>query len=337
METDVHEAMRLRKRKWRWRKWRKIVALFVLVAVVTGSLCVALIMSAGESAPVDTEPPTIVLNGAETITIKMGAEYEELGATAEDNGEPVEVAIEGAVDTGAEGIYNILYIATDAAGNEATVGRTVRVVESRGTIYLTFDDGPSEFTAGLLDMLAKYDVKATFFVTCRGDDAMILREYNEGHAVALHTCSHNYASIYTGTEAFWADMTAVQDRVERITGFKSFLMRFPGGSSNTVSRRYDGGRRVMSTLVNEAAARGFTYFDWNVDSKDAGGAKSADEVFANVTSALKVGGNSVVLQHDVKDFSVAAVERIIQYGLENKFFFEKLDANSFSAHHGVNN
>lgn len=210
-------------------------------------------------------------------------------------------------------------------------------VPSNGTIYLTFDDGPGEYTAGLLDVLARYKVKATFFVTCRGDDALILREYEEGHAIALHTCSHNYASIYINTGAFMNDLVAVQDRVERITGLKSYLMRFPGGSSNTVSRRYDGGRRIMSALVSEVSARGFTYFDWNVDSRDASAAKSTDEVYNNIVNSLKVGGDSVVLQHDTKSFSVAAVERVIQYGLVNNFVFKKLDANTYNAHHSVNN
>jgi len=100
---------------------------------------------------------------------------------------------------------------------------------------------------------------------------------------------------------------------------------------------YDGGSHIMSTLVNAVEARGFTYFDWNISSGDAGGATTADEVFENVVYALKDGGSSVVLQHDTKDFSVAAVERIIVFGLNNGYSFGKLDANSFTAHHGVNN
>ncbi len=114
-------------------------------------------------------------------------------------------------------------------------------------------------------------------------------------------------------------------------------MRFPGGSSNLVSSRYDGGTRIMSTLVREVEARGFTYFDWNITSGDAGGTTSSDGVYRNVINQVYRDGKSVVLQHDIKSFSVAAVERIIQWGLANGFTFDKLSADSFTAHHGVNN
>ena len=79
------------------------------------------------------------------------------------------------------------------------------------------------------------------------------------------------------------------------------------------------------------------YFDWNIDSDDAGGAKTADDVYNNVVRALGDGGEYVVLQHDVKPYSVEAVDRIIKYGLERGFVFSKLREGSFTAHHGVNN
>ena len=203
-------------------------------------------------------------------------------------------------------------------------------------MYLTFDDGPGQYTAELLDILKKYNVHATFFVTGVGSDELLKREYEEGHAIGLHTFSHNYSYIYTSPGAFWADLVRVQERVEAATGYKSFLMRFPGGSSNTVSRRYDGGSRIMTALTREANEKGFTYFDWNVTSGDAGETTSTDVIVENVTSQLKE-GSSIVLQHDIKGFSVAAVERIIQYGLNNGYTFMKLDTTSPTSHHPVNN
>ena len=214
--------------------------------------------------------------------------------------------------------------------------RLQKIAEARGIVYLTFDDGPGEYTDALLDVLDKYDVKATFFVTGRGNDETIKREYDDGHAVGLHTWSHNYAYIYTNTDNFFADLAQVADRVKKITGEDAKLMRFPGGSSNLVSKRYDGKTRIMSTLTREVEARGYQYFDWNVDSDDAGRADNPDTVYNNVVSHLKDGPN-VVLQHDIKPYSVEAVERIIQYGLQNNFYFDKLDFDAFTAHHGVNN
>lgn len=209
--------------------------------------------------------------------------------------------------------------------------------KSSGTIYLTFDDGPGAHTARLLDILKKYNVKATFFVTGTGDDALIAREYNEGHAIGLHTFSHNYAYVYSSVDNFFADLYKVQTRVKNITGYTSFLMRFPGGSSNTVSARYDGKTRIMTKLMREVGKRGFTYFDWNITSGDAGGTTDSATVYNNVIQRVKEGGSSVVLQHDIKGFSIDAVENIIKWGLKNGYTFKKLDANSPTAHHGVNN
>ena len=212
----------------------------------------------------------------------------------------------------------------------------VEVPEKHGTIYLTFDDGPGPYTNILLDILKHYGVRATFFVTGSGDDAVLLREYEEGHAIGLHTFSHQYSYIYRNVDNFINDLVKVQERVKRVTGQTTMLMRFPGGSSNTISTRYDGGKRIMSRLVDEVEKRGFVYFDWNIVSGDAGETTKTEEVYTNVVNKLG-DGEYIVLQHDVKDFSVAAVEKIIQYGYEHGYDFATLNAESFNAHHGVNN
>ena len=211
-----------------------------------------------------------------------------------------------------------------------------KLAKATGVVYLTYDDGPGDYTAALLDILKKYDVRATFFVTGRGTDDLIKREYDEGHTVALHTWSHNYAYIYSSLANYYADLQQISDRVKNITGEESKLIRFPGGSSNTVSKRYDGRSRIMSTLTRDVEAKGYAYFDWNVDSDDAGRANSADVVYANVINRLKPGAN-VVLQHDIKPYSVEAVERIIQWCNDNNYVFEPLTKDSPTVHHGVNN
>lgn len=285
----------------------------------------------------DTTPPVIEMRGGDKLVLAAGDVLDDPGIIVyDDNSIPV-VEIDSEVDITKEGDYRITYRAADESGNLTYATRGIKVIQPAGRIYLTFDDGPSEYTATLLDVLKRNGVKATFFVTGYGDDALIRREYDEGHVVALHTMSHNYSYVYANTDNYWADLTAVQDRVKRVTGVTTKLMRFPGGSSNLISTYYDDGARIMSRLVNEVTERGFVYFDWNVDSNDAGGATSADEVYNNIVSALKPGGASVVLQHDVKGFSVDAVERVIQYGLEHNYVFDKLRESSFSAHHGVNN
>lgn len=286
----------------------------------------------------DKEAPEITLNGNGAITLKVGEEYEELGATAIDSCEEVEVVISGTVDTKKEGTYKLTYSSMDSSQNSSKKERVVTVVPKySGTIYLTFDDGPWTNTGALLDMLKKYDVKVTFFVTRNGEDSIIKREYDEGHTVALHTWSHDYSYVYASMDNYFADLARIQERVKRITGYTATLIRFPGGSSNTVSRRYDGGTRIMTKLVQEVTNRGYTYFDWNISSGDAGSTTDPYVVYTNVIDNLQPGGEYIVLQHDSKNYSISAVESIIQFGLKNGFKFERLTAASPTMHHRVNN
>ena len=301
--------------------------------------CIACFETINSSSTIlaDTVPPVIEMIGGETITMAVGDVLEEPKIFVYDDSSIPRVEIEDNVNISQEGEYQINYLAIDESNNVATAVRNVRVIRPVGRIYLTFDDGPSDYTSSLLDVLDKHGVKATFFVTGYGDDAVLKREFDEGHTIGLHTMSHIYSHIYASKENYWSDLNAVQERVQNVTGQHTSIMRFPGGSSNMVSAVYDGGQRIMSSLVNEVPERGYTYFDWNVDSDDAGKATTADAVYNNVVKSLSAGGEYVVLQHDVKPYSVEAVERIIQYGLENGFVFSKLRESSFPAHHGVNN
>ena len=201
-------------------------------------------------------------------------------------------------------------------------------------IYLTFDDGPGQYTEKLLGILAAYDVKATFFVMNTGYTHLLDDIVNQGHSIAAHTYSHNYKRIYGSEEAYFQDLERILTVIENQTGVRTDLLRFPGGSSNTVSRGNSG---IMSRLANEVVDRGFRYFDWNVDSNDAGGARSADQVYENVINGVCRQRVSVVLQHDIKGFSVDAVERIIQWGLNNGYTFLSLQNDSPTAAHDIRN
>ena len=305
----------------------------------------------------DKEAPKLSIIGDEKITITEGEKYKDLGAAATDNCDNIKVETMNNVNTNKVGTYKIVYSAKDSSGNSSTKERTVVVEKKKEVksnkeksstvkyvdrnknksgskiVYLTFDDGPSKHTGRLLDVLKKYNVKATFFVTGYGEDSLIKREYDEGHTVALHTYSHDYKTVYSSVENYYKDLNKIKDRVKRITGVESNLIRFPGGSSNTVSRKTPG---LMSYLVKDVQAKGYHYFDWNVSSGDAGATTSTNKVYSNVVNSLK-SDVSVVLQHDSKGYSVDAVESIIKFGLENGYTFKALDENSYGAHHGVNN
>ncbi len=293
---------------------------------------------------VDTTPPEITLSGNAEMTIQSGDSFTDPGYTAQDAGDgdvTAAVTTDGAVDPGTPGDYTITYSVTDSAGNTGTAQRLVHVKqppEKPGdkVVYLTFDDGPGPYTQELLDVLAKYNVKATFFVTNSNSkyQNMIYQEYAAGHAIGIHTYCHDYDKIYASEDAYFKDLQSMQDVIVAQTGQSTNIIRFPGGSSNTVSDITPG---LMTTLSQEVQNRGYQYFDWNVSSGDAGETTSTDKVVENVINGIKSHNVSVVLQHDIKEFSVAAVEKIIQWGLNNGYTFLPLNYNSPPAHHHINN
>ena len=298
----------------------------------------------------DPIPPELTLNGESSMALPYGQAYQEPGYSAWDNcdGDITDrVQVSGTVQPYRPGTYQIHYTVTDDYGNTDTQIRTVKikaraqskpdqpeVVPDGKIIYLTFDDGPGRYTEKLLKILADYDVKATFFVMNTGYTHLLDDIVSQGHAIAAHTYSHNYKQIYGSDEAYFADLERILSVIENQTGVRTSLIRFPGGSSNTVSRGNNG---IMSRLTNEVVSRGFRYFDWNVDSNDAGGATSATEVYENVIRGVRNQRVSVVLQHDIKGFSVNAVERIIQWGLANGYTFLPLQSDSPTAAHDVRN
>ena len=188
----------------------------------------------------------------------------------------------------------------------------------------------------MLDILDKYNVKATFFVTGQklGYKDMIGETYRRGHTIALHTYSHEY-SIYRSEETYFADLKKIEDICVAQTGVKPNIVRFPGGTSNTISRNYC--KKIMTTLSKSLGYRGYFYCDWNVSSGDAGGAKTKDEVANNVINGIKRNNVSIVLQHDIVSFSVDAVEKIIVWGLANGYTFLPMNESTPMYHHKPNN
>lgn len=226
------------------------------------------------------------------------------------------------------------YEVSDRHGNKAETSR--KITGGERVIYLTFDDGPGECTEQLLDVLKKYDVRATFFVVGSSEYLDLLpRMAAEGHSIGAHAYHHNYREVYASEEAYFADLARVEQAIAEKTGAETKLIRFPGGGSNTVSRSYSRG--LMTKLTREVAERGYTYFDWNVSSGDAGATTRTDEVIKNVKDGVLKQNVAVVLQHDVKDYSVAGVEEILRWGKANGFVFLPLTERSTAPHHGLNN
>jgi len=298
---------------------------------------------------VDTTPPQITLTQGSTCYVKCGTEYMEAGYYAEDicDGDITDkVQVTGDVNTRECGSYTVSYKVSDSSGNTAEAVRTVRVYKpmtdnvvnpGNKVVYLTFDDGPGPYTQELLDVLDRYNVKATFFVTNGKPDYqnLIAEEASRGHTVAIHSASHDYSRIYQSVDAYFDDLNEMNNIIFTQTGKYADIIRFPGGSSNTVSRSYCEG--IMSQLVCAVEAKGFRYCDWNVSSGDAGSANTASQVICNVINGIKGRNISIVLQHDIKKFSVDAVEEIIQWGLSEGYTFLPITSTTPMSHHGINN
>ncbi len=300
----------------------------------------------------DRTAPVLMLAGEKNMSMVAGTRFQEPGYTALDNCQgdmTAQVEVSG-LNPYIAGTYTVTYCVTDAYGNTAQdtrtvtvtpVGQPARVVPEGKVIYLTFDDGPSPHTKRLLQILKKYDVKATFFVVAGGYQSPYMDALkmivDDGHSIGIHSTTHNYELTYASEDVFYADLYKMQDIIYQYTGVRTTLLRFPGGSSNTVSYPICPG--IMTKLVQGVQDQGFQYFDWNVSSGDGNYVWDSEKVYDAVTSGVANTKRtySIVLQHDSKGYSVDTVERIILWGLENGYTFLPLTPDSPTYHHTVLN
>ena len=229
-------------------------------------------------------------------------------------------------------------ITSKSTQQETTASKDSKDV--KGVIWLTFDDGPSAtITPKVLDILKKENIKATFFVINYSDsnEHLLKREAEEGHTIGIHGYSHEYSKIYKSKETFMNNVYTLQERIQKSTGIKTMYTRFPGGSSNTVSRKYCKG--IMTELTKEMLAKGFKYYDWNISSGDAGGAKNAKDVYNNVTKNLSKKRGNMVLMHDfgANKKGLEALPEIIAYAKKNGYTFAAIDDNTPMYAQHVNN
>ena len=191
--------------------------------------------------------------------------------------------------------------------------------ENKKVAYLTFDDGVSKYTNEILDILARYNVKATFFPNWKGNsDEKYKRIYDEGHAIGNHTYSHEYADVYTSRDGFISEVTRLNEKIRQATGYTPVIFRFPGGSNNTVHRNYN--KDIMQQAISVLSDLGMQYYDWNVNSGDADSSKGASKetILSNVLARTTM-DRAVILMHDTntKGTTVAALPEIIE-GLISK-------------------
>ena len=214
---------------------------------------------------------------------------------------------------------------------------TNHINDGEKIVYLTLDDGPSYLTPQYLDVLDKYGVKATFFVTAQSPEYfyMIKEAYDRGHTIGLHSYSHDYATVYSSPDAFFADLDAIGQIVKDQIGYVPCFIRFPGGSANYISHDYTPG--IMTYLTQEVQKRGYQYFDWNCSSGDGAEVDDPNQLVAAATSSEWE--TTVLLSHDAggKETTLEALPKIIEYYLENGYEFRPITREAYTSHQEVFN
>ncbi len=219
-------------------------------------------------------------------------------------------------------------------GNGASKGHA-RVAWPR-KVYLTFDDGPSANTGKILDILNEYGVKGNFFVV--GTDNPELRKLykrivDEGHALCAHSYTHKYSEIYASVDAFTEDLDNLYSLLYEVTGTEPVAYRFPGGSSNSVSRI------PMSEFIKVLDRRGIRYFDWNVVSGDATNPMlPADRIVENSLCDINEYEEAMILFHDLsnKTSTVEALPQIIEALQESDIPIAVIDDSTMTIQHYTN-
>ena len=197
-------------------------------------------------------------------------------------------------------------------------------VDHDKVVYLTFDDGPSNLTIPLLDVLDQYKVKATFFLIGKTDPQSIkeMKEIvNRGSVVGVHSYTHQYKAIYATPAAFLDDFKRMHDLLLKTTGVDTYIYRYAGGSENSYNHN------TAKAIISEMNRRGYTYYDWNVSSGDAERGATAQSIYSQTINGVHGHSHSVVLFHNTKfkGDTLSQMAKIIQTLQKEGYRFATLD------------
>ena len=325
-----------------FQSWRK--AAFIITLATIAATTISCTNKAGasifDSTPDDTIAPTLTTRGP--MMIMEGEPHDSTfltrGVKYSDNSGEAKLTIDASkVNWNRQAIYEVTYSVNDSAHNVTTVTEQLRVVgKHEKIVYLTFDDGPSVCTDQILNILRQERVKATFFVTAQFTPYLnrMAAIAKDGHEVAIHTYSHNF-KIYKSIDSYFADLNKLNDLIEKYTGKRARIMRFPGGSSNSIYRKYNSDPKFMDRLCVALLDSGYQFVDWNLDSGDARGNNIAADRL--VRSACGSRHNiQCLLMHDTgaKRTTVTAVPQIIRYFKQHGYEFGVLNSVDYQCWHG---
>lgn len=285
--------------------------------------------------PFQEKKVTILKGEKLSPSLAWGNEFSKYTWSSSDN-KIAFVTVKGNIKGKSIGTVTI----TGTRDNKSIVFNLTVKKKPKKILYLTFDDGPSRSsTPKILKILKKNKVKATFFEIKPAKKNLDLtrRIVKEGHTLALHGVSHDYGEIYHSEKSYRKNLDELRKYFYKKLGVYCSISRFPGGSSNKVSREYNKG--IMTRLTKKVHSWGYKYFDWNISSGDAGGVKSSKAVIKNVKKTLPKIGAGVVLMHDFANnkYTINALDKVIKYGKKQGYTFLPITSSTEEVHHTVMN
>lgn len=191
-------------------------------------------------------------------------------------------------------------------------------VTVKKTCYLSIDDGPLSSAGFILDALKETDTKATFFLVDSIYFPIVKRMADEGHALALHTRFNRTSRCYSNQYIYYTDLEIMNDHLEEITGQRSNILRFPGGSNNETADHL-----TMRRIVNGAHDLGYRVFDWTMSAGDAS-SKGTYELSCKMIYTYCTKNQEIILMHD-KNFTPNVIRTMVPILRKRGYVFETLD------------
>ena len=194
-------------------------------------------------------------------------------------------------------------------------------------IYLTFDDGPSETTKTLLDILKRNNVCASFFVSNEYNHSHLLTDIAEnGNIICLHSYCHDYIKLYSDQDYFFEDLEKIRNLVMMKTGQDTMIYRFPGGTENYPLVQY-GGFQVYD-LIRKLNNSGYKVLDWDCENKDGILTNlSADQYFENAMRSIGDQDSIIFLSHTrpIDQQSIQSLIKLIPVLKDHDYQFDTVD------------
>ena len=215
----------------------------------------------------------------------------------------------------------IVLLVFSLSNNLVNIGYASELHQDKKIVYLTFDDAPGDkVTDEILDILKDNNIKATFFIVgnrIQGREEILKRISAEGHSMGLHTYTHNMRKIYSSHKIFIDEMLETSDEIFKVTGRRTYLIRFPGGSKPQLNQ----------VFLNQLHELNFKIYDWNVALPDGINCKTAPaRLYRDGTNMRYFTSPIFILMHcsGENENTCMALPNIIKYYKEQGYEFKAI-------------